>query len=550
MMNVFVESGLAFLEGIALIVSPCIWPVLPLVLSASIEGGKKRPFGIITGFIVSFAAFAWGARWLVSSLGLNLDIIKYISLGLLALFGVVLLSSYLSARFSALTQKFANLGANAAAGKPEGFFSGLGIGALIGLVWTPCAGPILAAVLVQIIRQTSDIESLAVLAAFGLGVGVPMLIIALTGREAMNKFGFLKTHAEAIRKGLGVLVLLTVALIASGIDPTALFAQSTLPAQQRKEGLEKALPQPYPAPNLSTGNTWINSPPLALNALKGKVVLIDFWTYSCINCIRTLPYLKSWYEKYHDKGLVIIGVHSPEFAFEKDTGNVRAAVKRFGIRYPVMQDNNLDTWVNFKNRYWPAHYLIDKKGNVVYTHFGEGAYDVTEHNIRYLLGMGANGVTEMSGEVPYAIGQTPETYLGYARTENFANADDKRRDKIADYSFPYFLGINQWGLQGPWRVEKEKIVAAGADARLRMNFTARKVYLVLGTATGKPIDLTVTLNGAPVGAKAGKDAPDGVVMVDGNRLYELIDQKELRNSLLEIRAHGLGLEAYAFTFGG
>jgi cytochrome c biogenesis protein CcdA/thiol-disulfide isomerase/thioredoxin len=547
-MSALTETGLAFLEGIALIVSPCIWPVLPLVLSASIDGGRARPFGIIAGFIASFTAFALASRWLVEALGIDLDVIKYATLVVLTLFGIILISETLSARFSALTQRLAGIGATVGSSGKGGFFSGLGIGALIGLVWTPCAGPILAAVLVQIIRQTSNLHSFYVLGAFAVGAGVPMLIIALTGRAAMNKLGFLKTHAEAIRKIFGVLVLLSVAFLATGIDPTSLLAR-TATETKSETGLTDALPHPYPAPPLAKGQ-WFNSEPLSLEALKGKAVLIDFWTYSCINCIRTLPYIKSWDQKYRNHGLVIIGVHSPEFAFEKNPGNVQTAIARYGIEYPVVVDNNLDTWSNFDNHYWPAHYLIDKNGNVVFTHFGEGDYDITENNIRVLLGMSSEASAETPKETPYTIGQTPETYLGYVRTENFTSKEGQKRDQDATYAFPYFLGVNGWSLQGPWRVENEKIVSTGKDARLRLNFTARKVFLVLGTASGKPAEATLTLNGDPVGTNAGKDAPTGNVKIDSNRLYELIDQGKTLNGLLEIKTDDPALEAYAFTFGG
>lgn len=549
MTNTLVESGLAFLEGIALIVSPCIWPVLPLVLSASINGGRKRPFGIITGFIFSFAAFAWGSRWLVTTLGVNLDIIKYVSLVFLALLGAVMISTKLSEWFSALTQRIGTIGASVAVANQGGFTSGLGIGALIGLVWTPCAGPILAAVLVQIIRQRNDINGLVVLVAFAVGAGLPMLLIALTGRTAVNKFGFIKRHAEAIRKGFGVLILLAVAFIASGFDINTLVRPSMNETSKSTSGLVNPVPYPYPAPKLVGAAGWINSPPLTLNELKGKVVLVDFWTYSCINCIRTLPYITKWHKEYRDKGLVIIGVHSPEFAFEKNERNVKDAVARFGIHYPVMLDNNLDTWVSFSNRYWPAHYLIDKKGNVVYTHFGEGEYGVTEHNIRYLLGLGAAGSSHEEEATSYSPGQTPETYLGYARNKNFAGKEGQKRDEYALYSFPYFLETDHWALEGPWRIEAEKIVSNGKGAGLRLNFTAQKAFLVLGTATGKHINAKITLNGKSGGVAAGKDAPGGVVTVNKNRLYELVDQGKTQNALLEIRTDVPGLEAYAFTFG-
>jgi cytochrome c biogenesis protein CcdA/thiol-disulfide isomerase/thioredoxin len=546
----FVDIGLAFVEGLALIVSPCILPVLPLVLAASVDGGRKRPYGIILGFVIAFSVFAIAARKLVALFGIDLDVVKDVSLVLLALFGLVLISSWLSDRFSALTQGLADIGNRLAGTGGGGFGSGIVIGALIGLVWTPCAGPILAAVLVQVIRQGSDFAGDLVIFAFGLGAGIPMLAIALLGRQAMGKLGFFTRHAEAVRRGFGVLILASVAYIASGFDPQTLFASTNKvaenPAAELK--LQDGLDAPYAAPKFAGIDAWINSRPLTMQELRGKVVLIDFWTYSCINCVRTLPYITAWDKKYRDQGLVIVGVHSPEFEFEKNIDNVKAAVAHDGIHYPVALDNNLDTWSNFNNRYWPAHYLIDRTGQVVYTHFGEGDYDVTENNIRYLLGLKGEAAP-VAAVNEFSPDQTPETYLGYARAHNFASPENPKLDGVRSYSFPAKLVRNEWALRGKWKIESEKIVAEEKHDVLRLNFKARKVFLVLGSASGKPIQASIKLNGVAVGGNAGKDAPQGTVTVARNTLYELIDQQAMKSGLLEIETKQPGLEAYAFTFG-
>lgn len=542
------DIGLAFLEGVALIVSPCILPVLPLVLATSVDGGRKRPYGIIAGFVFAFSLFAIAARKVVVLLGIDLDLVKDASLVLLALFGLVLLSSWLSDKFGALTQGLADFGNRVAGSGGGGFGSGMVIGALIGLVWTPCAGPILAAVLVQVIRQGSDLAGDLVIVAFGLGAGVPMLAIALLGRKVMARLGFFTRHAEGVRRAFGVLILASVAYIASGLNPQDLFASTGKVAQQpaAELKLEDGLGVPYAAPQFAGIAAWLNSPPLTMQQLKGKVVLVDFWTYSCINCVRTLPYITAWDKKYRDQGLVIVGVHAPEFEFEKNLANVQAAIAQHGIHYPVALDNNLDTWSNFANRYWPAHYLIDRNGRVVYTHFGEGGYDVTENNIRYLLGL-KGAAAPMMAHNAFSPEQTPETYLGYARAESFAGR--ATHDEAHAYRFPAALAQDQWALSGGWKIEAEKIVATGSAATLRLNFKARKVFLVLGTVDGRPLTARVTLNGQPLAGNAGADAPQGVVNVARNTLYELVDQKTLRNGLLEIQAQQPGLEAYAFTFG-
>jgi cytochrome c biogenesis protein CcdA/thiol-disulfide isomerase/thioredoxin len=544
-----VDAGLAFLEGAAVIVSPCILPVLPLVLAASSDGGHRRPYGIIAGFVLAFTLSAIAARKLVTLLGIDLNVINNICLVLLALFGLVLLSSWLSGNFSRLTQGLANVG-NRVAGSGEGFASGIAIGALIGLVWTPCAGPILAAVLVQIIRQQTDLSGYLVIFSFALGASIPMLIIALTGRKIMARLGFFTRHSEGVRKAFGALVLLSVAFLGSGADGTALL--SSAPSQGQAANINTALVDglatPYAVPEFSGVNAWLNTEPLTMQSLRGKVVLVDFWTYSCMNCVRTLPYITEWDRKYRDKGLVIVGVHSPEFEFEKNPANVQSAIGKYGVRYPVALDNGLSTWGAFNNRYWPAHYLINRDGQVVYTHFGEGKYDVTENNIRYLLGL--NAAAESASAAPaFFPGQTSETYLGYGRAENFADAQKVRRDEANSFHFPATLSEDEWALNGRWKVNAEKIISAGSGTSLRLDFTARKVFLVLGSRDGKPVKVRVRINGAPAGEWAGKDVRNSVLTIKDHALYELLDLGKPARGILELDVEASGLEAYAFTFG-
>jgi thiol-disulfide isomerase/thioredoxin len=389
--------------------------------------------------------------------------------------------------------------------------------------------------------------------AYAIGAAIPMLLVAFGGRTAMNK---VRPHAHRIRQGLGVVVALTALAIALNVDrhfQTAIpgytealqdKVEQTDRAQRelaklrgntRQAPASSSLHDLGQAPEPAGLSNWINSDPLTLRKLRGKVVLIDFWTYSCINCLRTLPHVKAWYGTYRNRGLVVLGVHTPEFAFEHVPGNVRGAVRRLGIHYPVALDNDYATWNAFRNQYWPAKYLIDRRGHLRYFHFGEGEYDTTEARIRTLLGESAGMLpvaNELSDNTPRAP-LTPETYLGYQRLARFAQTTIQP-DQFADYHFPDGeLKQSELAYDGRWRVNPEEIVA-GLGARLRLAFTARKVFLVLGGQG----DVQVYLD----------EKPRKVVHVDGSRLYTLLSLPELREGLLELRFDP-GVRGYAFTFG-
>ncbi len=545
-----VNIGLGFLEGFALIISPCILPILPIILAGSLTGSKKRPIGIITGFVFIFALFTFFSRKLVYYTGIDLNLIRHISYGILLLLAIVMLSTYLTEKFSLLTQRLANTGSTLTGviNPQGGFISGILFGGLTAIIWTPCAGPILAAVIVQTVIQKTNLMSFLVLLAFGIGAALPMLIIALFGRTIMTRMSYIKSHTTLFRKILGAIIIISIGcMIYLEVGISSAHAEGV--SNDASLSLQGGLSQPYHAPAIGGIDAWINSQPLQLSELKGHVVLIDFWTYSCINCMRTLPYLNDWYAKYHDKGLIIIGVHTPEFDFEKNYNNVKNAVERDGIKYPVALDSMFVTWQNFNNQYWPAHYLIDKNGNVVYTHFGEGDYDATENNIRYLLGMKELEPAVTSGKNQSSGNETPETYLGYARAKNFSSPEAVNKNAPAQYTFPKELVSNDWALQGNWVVMPDKVVSSQKNAAIKINFHARKVYIVMGNSTDKPITVKLKLDGNNLSVNKGKDVVNSGLKVNQHTLYETIAFNQSNNGVLQVITSEPGLEVYTFTFG-
>jgi cytochrome c biogenesis protein CcdA/thiol-disulfide isomerase/thioredoxin len=543
-MLVLIGIGLA--AGFITAISPCVLPVLPIIFAGGATGGRRKPFAIVTGLVLSFSAFTLFGVWLLKRLGLPEDLLRDIAIGLLFLVAATLLfpkvEEIVQRPLLRLTRR------------PGGDLGGgLLLGASLGLVFVPCAGPVLAAITVVGATQDVGARSIVLTVSYAIGAAVPMLLVAFGGRSVMSA---LRPHAHRIRQGLGIAVGLTALAIALNVDrhfQTAIpgytealqskVEQSDqaqrelrkLRGSTREQAASSSLRDFGQAPELAGLSTWINSDPLTLRKLRGKVVLVDFWTYSCINCLRTLPHVKAWDRAYRKRGLVVLGVHTPEFAFEHVAGNVRSAVRRLGVGYPVALDNEYATWNAFQNQYWPAKYLIDRNGHLRYYHFGEGEYDTTEARIRTLLG-------ESTGMLPVAnklsdrtprTAMTPETYLGYERLAQFSQ-DRITPDRFAEYEFPdRELEPSELAYAGRWLVAGERIVA-GLDARLRLTFTARNVFLVLG-GRGK---VRALLDGKPV----------RVVRVNGSRLYTLLTLPELTNGLLELRFDP-GVRGYAFTFG-
>lgn len=562
----------SFLAGIATVLSPCIIPILPAVLSGGIQQGRFRPIGIILGLILSFSFFTLTLSAIVRATGISPDVVRYIGIGAIALFGLIMLVPKLSDLFSQLTAFAASAGNSLQmktnTSTAHGFGSGFLLGISLGLIWTPCAGPILASVTTLALTGNVNLAAIFLTLAYSLGAGLPLLFIAYGGNRVANSSRSFAKHAERIRQLFGVLMILTAIGIAFGIDRSlqlitiryfsglqpdtnarvseelqklkqqGTFSLPTLPGTNRLSDYGKA-------PELTGITGWINTEPLTLASLRGKVVLVDFWTYSCINCIRTFPYLTRWYETYKDKGFVIVGIHTPEFEFEKSRDNVIDATKRFAITYPVAQDNQYATWNAYSNQYWPAHYLIDKEGTIRMVHFGEGKYEETENAIRTLLDEEPMEVTsQQSIRKPL----TPETYLGYQRAQGYVPQMRIQRDTATTYTTPSVLYEDSVGLEGTWSIGSEQIRCV-SNCRIHMNFLASKVFLVLSGSTKEPIDVFLDGKTTPSAYRTKDYSSTGVIQFDMDRAYDLIDLgKDYGRHTVTINIP-TGLSAYAFTFG-
>lgn len=597
---------LAYLGGVLTIVSPCILPVLPFVFARTGQPFIKSGLPLLAGMAVTFALVASlaavGGGWVVQVNQYG----RWLALLFVALFGLTLLLPRVAER---LTRPLVSAGSrlSEAAGqdnRPRPGASFL-IGVATGLLWAPCAGPILGLILTGAALQGASIATTLLLLAYAAGAATSLAAALLLGGKV---FALMKRSigtGEWIRRGLGVMMLAGVAAISLGLDTGVLArlstastggleqalvgklsgksakASGTMMAQvPAEEGAANGsmmaaggamnmavktpgtLPVEGQLPPLEGAVQWLNSPPLDAQALKGKVVLVDFWTYSCINCLRTLPYVKAWAEKYRDHGLVVIGVHAPEFAFERDVGNVTKAMKELGINYPVAIDNDYKIWRAFNNEYWPAHYFADAQGRIRYHHFGEGDYAESERVIQRLLREAgaktvADGLINADAKgVQLAPDmnevQSPETYVGYQRAEHFVPETSLVPDKVAAYNPPDKLALNDWSLGGQWSVGAERATASAPASRIVYRFHARDLHLVLGPAAdGKPVRFKVMIDGQVPGDAHGVDvAPDGTGHVTEQRLYQLVRQNDgVQDRTLTIEFLDPGVSAYAFTFG-
>jgi cytochrome c biogenesis protein CcdA/thiol-disulfide isomerase/thioredoxin len=542
--------GIGFVAGLITALSPCVLPVLPVLLAGSAAGGPRRPYAIVAGLVVSFTLSVLFAAWLLDLLGLPLDVLRNVALALLFLVAATLLFP----SFGVLVERpFLRFTRRSGRDLGGGFL----LGASLGFVMVPCAGPVLAAIAVVAASHEVGLDALLLTLAYSLGHAVPLLAFAIGGQRA-GRLTAVRAHAVALRRGLGIVVAATAFAIVMNVDRhfTTAVPGYTRAVQDHIEDSARArraladlhnagsgpgataatLDDYGPAPEFAHVSLWLNTPaskPLTMASLRGKVVLVNFWTYTCINCLRELPHVKAWYDAYRRDGFVVVAVHAPEFAFEHEPSNVRRAVRDLGIRHPVALDNDFGTWDAYANRYWPANYLVDRAGHVRQVHFGEGEYDRTENAIRKLLGERSLARAAATPDRTPSGPQTPETYLGWERLSPAYSGSPIEEGRMAAYAFPPTLPEDGLAYAGRWKVDGERSVA-GQGARLRIRAYARLVHLVLsGRGT---VDVLV----------------DGrrtrTIAVSDNKLYTLADFGKRADRVVEL-CLSPGLAAYAFTFG-
>ncbi|MBV8997492.1 MAG: redoxin domain-containing protein [Solirubrobacterales bacterium] len=591
----------ALLAGAGTAITPCVLPVVPALLASSATGGRRRPIGIVIGLAATFTIAIVLLAQLVKGVGLASGAARTLAIVVLLLFGLAMLIPEAAARVQAPLSRLARFGPKT---RGDGFWSGIGVGAALGFVCAPCAGPILAAVTSVSASSGASARVVLVALSYSAGLAAVMLVYAFAGRAAVDRVRRVG-RGYAIERTLGVILIVTAVAMSFNLDvrfEEALARDASLPSilvdptrsLENSNAVQKRLASLRPAsrfvtaqqeasarpvstaaerevaiagvktpslqdlgtaPEFTGTEDWFNTPgdrALTLAGLRGDVVLIDFWTYTCINCLRTLPFLKGLYAQYHKYGLEIVGVETPEFTFEQEAGNVRQAIGSDGITYPVVQDNQYGTWNAWENQVWPAEYLIDAKGQVRHVQLGEGDYKQSEAAVRALLAdAGARTLpppmTATAFKASAGLG-TLETYLDtQPRDQMFAT---KVFSGNRDYpGASGGLGLNEFALKGPWNASSESFTAEGPGASIAGRVQAAKVYLVLTSAGNVPRQGRVLLDGQPLpAAHAGADVNNGVFTVTGERLYSLISFPDAEQYTFTVELPP-GVSAYDFTFG-
>ncbi len=548
---------LSLVAGVLTVLAPCVLPFLPVIVGGSLgHGSRRRPYLIAGSLVASLLVFTLLLKASTAFLSIDPRIWAIGSGALVVLLGLAMLFPRVWSRVAQWTRLDSSHGLLDKARAQRSETTGaLLTGAALGPVFSSCS-PTYAWVIATVL-PASPVAGMIYLGIYCVGVAGALLAISLAGRKLINRLGWAGNPRGRFQRAVAVLFIVVGLLVATGVDKQlqtwaadkfpslSAFEQGLIPSSDAVPGVagdsqSRALGS---APELSGITHWVNSEPTTLQAQRGKVVLVDFWTYSCINCMRTQPYLNAWYDRYHAAGLEIIGVHAPEFAFEKVPENVERAVREAGIRYPVALDNDFATWKAFKNQYWPAKYLIDKDGTVRWTHFGEGGYDQAEAQIRELLGEGGDKA-EVSGDVLHPTpGQSPETYLGMRR------ASGNQMELVGgehDYGQPEGpQDTNRWTLSGRWSADEESVTALQDGAQLRYRFAGSEVYLVMDGPAGAKVRVHVEGMDSPGGA----DVQGETVTLSGARLYRLVRLPQATEGATVTLTFDAGVRANAFTFG-
>lgn len=556
----------AFLGGMLTLLSPCILPVLPFVFTRGDRPFAQGSLPLLVGMGLTFAAVASLAA-VAGAWAVHLNQFgRWAALAALGLFAASLLLPGLAAWWSRPLVRAGERLARVETRSP--WLASALLGVATGLVWSPCAGPVLGLILSSAALAGPNAHTSLLLLSYAAGAGVALWLALRVGTRTLATLRARWLPGPAGRRVAGAVMLAGVLAVATGLDTRVLANLSAqgataLETQLLQRAMSSAVAAEPPAANdpLQGGTAWLNGGPQSLASLRGKVVLVNFWTYSCINCLRTLPYVKAWAEKYADRGLVVVGVHTPEFAFEKETGNVQMALRDLKITYPVVQDNQFRIWRAFDNRYWPALYFIDAQGRIRHQQFGEGGYAASERVIEELLREnGAKPAGVMAAVEPDLRGvglaadartlRSPEIYLGYEKGAAPRVSTRTAHDRAADYQ-PESLRLNTWSLQGQWTVRPEWVEANQPGGVVALRFQARDANLVLTKAGPGPVRFRVTLDGQPPGADHGADVDaQGNGVIEANRLYQLVRQRgEVRARNVEIRFLDSGARGHAFTFG-
>ena len=570
---------IGFVGGLITGISPCILPVLPVIFFSGTQSARAdapggttavatrpslsetlRPYRVISGLVLSFSVVTLAGSALLSLVGLPQDAIRWVALVALVAIGIGLIfpqfEALLEKPFSRLPQKQFGSGSN-----------GFGLGLALGVLYVPCAGPVLAAIVIAGATGTIGLSTIALTLSFAVGAALPLLIFALAGRRVAERVAAFRRRQREIRVAAGIVtILLAVALVfnlpavlqRAIPDYTSPLQESVGGDEQIREKLNlgglvtdqnrqlenctdgaPALESCGPAPDIKNITAWLNTPggtPVDLKSLRGKVVLVDFWAYSCINCQRAIPHIVDWYDAYRDSGLEVIGVHTPEYAFEKVEGNVADGARRLGITYPVALDNGYSTWTNYRNRYWPAKYLIDANGVVRHIKFGEGDYDTTEKLIRELLaekpGVNLPAPVDSVDTTP-KDDTTPETYLSVGKAVNYGGSGQYDQGAF-DFTYPPKLSSDTFALRGRWRLDYQGATADSGESSIALDYHAKDVYIVAGGEGS----LKVTRG----------DRTTSIPISGPPTLHQIVDDDSVQRGRLEVSVPR-GLQVFSFTYG-